>query len=74
MSGSSSALLQAGRLLERTHIWKRNLLQVGTARWREDDARSIVHTSHDNLGAGLEWCFVEERPDDWSPFLPISPY
>jgi hypothetical protein len=34
----------------------------------EDDARTVVRTSHDNPGADLEWRFVEERPTDWSAF------
>jgi hypothetical protein len=35
----------------------------------EDAAQQIIIDSHDDpKPIGLEWRFVERRPDDWSPF------
>jgi hypothetical protein len=33
-----------------------------------DIAKAIIFASYDNPPWRLEWRFVEERPDDWSPF------
>lgn len=33
-----------------------------------DAAMEIVYAAHDKRPRGLEWRFVNERPDDWSPF------
>jgi len=33
-----------------------------------DDAQSVIRACHDDPQAEIEWRFVEERPDDWSPF------
>ncbi len=34
----------------------------------EDAAKALILAAHDSKPADLEWRFVEERPDDWSPF------
>jgi len=34
----------------------------------EQAARLFVRRSYDNPPDDLDWRFVEERPDDWSPF------
>lgn len=34
----------------------------------EEDAKDIVLASHDTPPADLEWRFVFERPEGWSPY------
>ena len=33
-----------------------------------EDAMQVVVNSHDTPPSDIEWRFVEERPDGWSPF------
>lgn len=33
-----------------------------------DEAKQIILDAHDTKPKELEWRFVEERPDDWTPF------
>lgn len=34
----------------------------------EDGARQVIYDAHDRPNTSLDWRFVEERPDDWTPF------
>jgi hypothetical protein len=38
----------------------------------EYDAKDVIVAAHDDL-VSLEWRFVNERPDEWSPFCDRFP-
>ena len=39
----------------------------------ENHAKALVILAHDKPPNQIEWRFVEERPDDWSPFCDRFP-
>jgi hypothetical protein len=39
----------------------------------EKEVREMIYICYDTRPEDLEWRFIEERPDDWSPFCDRFP-